>query len=174
MIIEEDKNGKNIEIDAKHGLFGASWFIGALTTVGTKAQIVEKLVIQKEYFDKGFVSFQFFKNGSWVQVIVDTLLPYEKEQNNRVCLYSSCSNPQEFWVQLLEKAYVKLHRNYQKICQGTILESLVDLTGGVAENIHLHAKEEEEKIEANTLWANLHSFYQQKFLLGAINPVEGK
>ena len=78
MIVDEEKNVKNIEIDAKHGLFGASWFIGALTIAGTKTSIIEKLVIEKDYFDKGFVSFQFFKNGSWVQVIVDTLLPYEK------------------------------------------------------------------------------------------------
>lgn len=55
---------------------------------------MEKLIIEKEYFDRGFVSFQFFKNGKWIQVIVDTLLPYEKEQNNRTCIFSSCNNPQ--------------------------------------------------------------------------------
>jgi hypothetical protein len=79
------------------------------------------------------VTFQFFKNGKWVQVIVDTVLPYEKEQNNRNCVYSSCNNPQEFWVSLMEKAYVKLHGNYEKTCKGDILECLVDLTGGISE-----------------------------------------
>ena len=78
MTAEEEKQGKFIEIDAKHGLFGASWFIGALTIAGTRPHIIEKLIIEKDYFDKGFVSFQFFKNGSWTQVVVDTLLPYEK------------------------------------------------------------------------------------------------
>jgi hypothetical protein len=94
MVLEEDKQGKTIEIDAKHGLFGASWFIGALTIAGTKPAIIEKLIIEKDYFDKGFVAFQFFKNGAWTQVVVDTLLPYEKEHNSRVCLYSTCANPQ--------------------------------------------------------------------------------
>jgi hypothetical protein len=47
-----------------------------LSIVGIKTPLLEKLIIEKEYFDKGFVSFQFFKNGKWVQVIVDTLLPY--------------------------------------------------------------------------------------------------
>jgi len=61
---------------------------------GARAGTIEKLIIEKEYFDRGFVSFQFFKNGKWIQVIVDTLLPYEKEQNSRVCCYSSCSNLQ--------------------------------------------------------------------------------
>lgn len=44
-IMSEDKNGKNIDIDAKHGLFGASWFLGALTIAGTRAQIIERLVV---------------------------------------------------------------------------------------------------------------------------------
>jgi len=78
IMVEEDKGGKNIDIDAKHGLFAASHFISAVTIVGNKSVLLEKLIIEKEYFDKGFVSFQFFKNGKWTQVIVDTLLPYEK------------------------------------------------------------------------------------------------
>ena len=75
MIAEE---GKSIDIDAKHGNFAISWFIGALTIVGTKPALIEKLIVEKDYFDKGFVTFQFFKNGEWRQVVVDTLLPYEK------------------------------------------------------------------------------------------------
>jgi hypothetical protein len=59
------------------------------------------LIVEKEYFDKGFVSFQFFKNGAWTQVIVDTLLPYEKETNSRTSVYCSCANPQEFWISLM-------------------------------------------------------------------------
>lgn len=67
-----------MDIDTKHGAFAKSWFISALTIVGTKPHYIEKLIVEKQYFDKGFVSFQFFKNGRWVQVIVDTILPYEK------------------------------------------------------------------------------------------------
>lgn len=58
------------------------------------------------------MTFQFFKNGKWVQVTVDTLLPYEKEANSRVSVYSCCANASEFWVQLMEKAYSKLHGCY--------------------------------------------------------------
>ena len=170
ILLEEDKNGKNIDIDAKHGLFAAGHFISALTIVGNRPQLLEKLIIEKEYFEKGFVSFQFFKDGKWSQVIVDTLLPYEKEQNNRVCLYSSCSNPQEFWIQLMEKAYSKLHRNYERITTLSALDSLVDLTGGLSEYVELQSKH--EKKESNALWATLYTYLQQKFLLSAINPVD--
>lgn len=33
----------------------------------------------------------------------------------------------------MEKAYCKLHGNYETICEGHIGEGLVDLTGGIAE-----------------------------------------
>ena len=78
MIIEDEKGARNIDVDSKHGMFAASEFISALSVVGTRSNFIEKLIVEKEYFDKGFVSFQFFKNGKWCQVIVDTLLPYEK------------------------------------------------------------------------------------------------
>ena len=37
----------------------------------------------------------------------------------------------------MEKAYSKLHANYENICDGSILEGLVDLTGGVSEGWNL-------------------------------------
>ena len=40
MIIDEDKQGRVIDIDAKHGVFAASSFIGALTIAGTKTHII--------------------------------------------------------------------------------------------------------------------------------------
>ncbi len=76
MVVDQDKNGKAIDVDIKHGVFAKSWFVSALSIVGSKVQGLQKLIVQKQYFDRGFVSFQFFKNGKWVQVIVDTLLPY--------------------------------------------------------------------------------------------------
>ena len=58
MIVDEDKQGKTIEIDAKHGLFGASWFIGALTIAGTKSHLIEKLI--NMIFVATNISFPFF------------------------------------------------------------------------------------------------------------------
>lgn len=39
---------------------------------------IEKLIFDYDHFeDYGFVTFQFFKNGDWKQVTVDTLLPFD-------------------------------------------------------------------------------------------------
>lgn len=41
------KGNKNIELDAKHGLFAASNFISALSIVGTRTSLLEKLIVEK-------------------------------------------------------------------------------------------------------------------------------
>lgn len=61
------------------GAFGDSWFIGGLVVVGGCEELVKQLVVDSEGFDQGFVTFQFFINGEWVQVTVDTFLPYDNE-----------------------------------------------------------------------------------------------
>jgi len=50
MIIEEDKNGKNIDLDIKHGIFARNWFISALSIVSSKTHYLEKLIVEKQYF----------------------------------------------------------------------------------------------------------------------------
>ena len=62
-------------------------------------------------------------------------------------MYGHCADPNEFWVPLMEKAYAKLHGNYQILNGGDMSESLVDFTGGVSEKYNLSAPETAEKIE---------------------------
>jgi len=54
--------------------------------VTTKTQILERIIWNIEHFDKGFVTFQFFKNGKWQPVIIDTLLPYDASSKQLVYL----------------------------------------------------------------------------------------
>ena len=80
--------------------------------------------------DDGFAVFRFFKNGRWVTVFIDTLLPYDNASKHLV--YGSCTDPTEFWVALMEKAYAKLHGCYEALNGGTMDTAMVDLTGGVS------------------------------------------
>lgn len=74
----------------------------------------------------------------------------------------------------MEKAYSKMHGCYENICDGTILEGLVDLTGGVSEGWHLQDPETSKLIENNQLWQMMMNYFNQKFYLGCINFTEGK
>ena len=109
--------------EIKQGAFGESWFTGALVIISSKERtgkededaendFIQKLFISTEHFeDYGFVAFQFFKNGSWKTVVVDTLLPYDPD--SKMICFGQCGNPTEFWVPLMEKAYAKLHGCYE-------------------------------------------------------------
>lgn len=50
MIIDEDKNGKSVDIDIKHGIFAKNWFIGALSIISSRFPALEKLIVEKQYF----------------------------------------------------------------------------------------------------------------------------
>ena len=86
----------------------------------------------KEY--KGFIKVRLWRYGKWETVIIDDRLPQKK--NNYV--YARCSDPNEFWVALIEKAFAKLHGCYEAIEGGMPIESMVDLTGGLAERYELN------------------------------------
>ena len=47
----------------------------------------------------------------------------------------------------MEKAYSKLHGCYENICDGSIIEGLVDLSGGVSEGWKLNDIETSKMIE---------------------------
>jgi hypothetical protein len=91
-----DKN----KTEMKPGAIGHTWFMGAIAIITSKGDIIEKLFVDSSHFDLGFVSFQFFKNGEWKQVMVDTALPFDVEQNILVYFPSPPPNPTQL-LQLL-------------------------------------------------------------------------
>lgn len=60
---------------------------------------------------------------------VDTLLPCNE---NAEPLFAHCKDPNEQWVQFLEKAYAKLYRSYEALDGGNVTAALVDLSGGAS------------------------------------------
>ena len=72
----------------------------------------------------------------------------------------------------MEKAYAKLHGNYEMLNGGQMTESLVDLTGGVSQKFHLRAPEIAESIEGGQFWKDLKKFHSLGFLLGCANTVK--
>lgn len=51
----------------------------------------------------GMFHFHFWRFGSWVDVIIDDELP----TNGRRPAFGHCSENNEFWLPLMEKAYAK-------------------------------------------------------------------
>jgi calpain, invertebrate len=124
--------------DVKQGVLGDCWLLGAFLILSTHGDLLQNLIVY-DGLEYGFAVFQFFKNGRWQYVIVDTRIPYNPQ--SKTALYGHCADPNEFWVPLIEKAYAKLHGSYEAINGGSMTESLVDLTGGSSEKFNLRAPE---------------------------------
>ena len=87
------------------------------------------LIIDTDNMEKGYVSFNFFKNGSWQYVIVDTLIPFSHQKKSP--LYTFNKNPRLFFIALFEKAYAKLNGGYDKIGSIPVEDIVVDFTNGI-------------------------------------------
>ncbi|PFH34913.1 hypothetical protein BESB_069460 [Besnoitia besnoiti] len=69
-------------------------------------------------------------------------------------LYSSCEHPDELWLPITEKAYAKFLGSYEALCERSITDILVDLTGGAGEEIRF---KDMQKEGPEALWLLLSS-----------------
>ncbi|KAJ3822490.1 hypothetical protein F5880DRAFT_668451 [Lentinula raphanica] len=142
--------------DIVQGAIGDCWFVSALATMATAEGLVEKFCVAKDE-EVGVYGFIFFRDGSWVTVIIDdflytsipkyeelsyaekTLYHDDKEVYNATArkggkglYFARSGTPGETWVPLIEKAYAKLHGSYAALSGGEACEAIEDLTGGVS------------------------------------------
>ena len=150
--------------DVKQGAIGNCWLMGSFLLLGTKPQLLRNLIVEADGINEGFAVFQFFKNGKWQYVIIDTLLPFDPQQKQP--LYGHCTDQQEFWVSLMEKAYAKLHGCYEALHGGHLPEGMVDLTGGVSVRYDLTQPEMKAAMDSGQLWKDMKKFNQQGYLIG--------
>ncbi|XP_054709052.1 calpain-B-like [Uloborus diversus] len=119
--------------DIVQGILADCWFLSSCAAVAQRPDLMEKVIPPNQPLSgenyKGIVTFRFWRFGNWITVYVDDLLPTKK----RKLIFSRSSEPREFWVSLLEKAYAKLHGSYEALEGGQSMDALVDLTGGLAE-----------------------------------------
>ncbi|KAH7960435.1 hypothetical protein HPB49_019550 [Dermacentor silvarum] len=123
--------------DIVQGALGDCWFLSSCAAVAQRPDLMHRVVPQEQQLYgsdyKGAVRFNLWRFGRWVVVYVDDLLPTSEDR----LIYSRCSDPREFWVALLEKAYAKLHGSYEALEGGQAMDAMVDLTSGLAERYDL-------------------------------------
>nr|XP_015914890.1 calpain-A [Parasteatoda tepidariorum] len=119
--------------DIVQGILADCWFLSSCAAVAQRPDLMEKVIPSNQPLSghgyKGIITFRFWRFGHWITVYVDDLLPTK----NKKLIFSRSSEPREFWVSLLEKAYAKLHGSYEALEGGQSMDALVDLTGGLAE-----------------------------------------
>jgi len=145
--------------DVVQGELGNCWFVAAASVLAGVPALWEKVVpdVSEQEWDpdnpdlySGVFKFHFWRFGSWLEVLVDDLIP----TRDGAPLFTYSRDENEWWGALLEKAYAKLHGSYEALDGGNLSDALVDFTGGVSELISLRSEggnlayqEEEKKAE---------------------------
>ncbi|KAG0355190.1 hypothetical protein BC939DRAFT_406140 [Gamsiella multidivaricata] len=119
--------------DIKQGSVGDCWFVASLAVLSNIPGLLQQLCVKKNE-QVGVYGFIFFKDGDWVSTVVDDQLFYKIEPQSfrRQLYFSSCNEERESWLPLIEKAYAKIHGDYETLTGGYTAEGIEDLTGGVA------------------------------------------
>ncbi|CAG9329641.1 unnamed protein product [Blepharisma stoltei] len=150
--------------DVMQGSLGDCWFIGALSVLATKDELLRGSItnlssakqitgenalgisngvyppIFHNFSKKGLYVIKFFKDCRWRWVIIDDRLPVFSEIGEVKFIFGHCKDNNELWVSLIEKAYAKLHGCYEALNGGLIDDGLVDLTGHVAEKLKIKGR----------------------------------
>ncbi|KIW73097.1 hypothetical protein PV04_01241 [Phialophora macrospora] len=138
----------------------------------------------------GVYGFVFFRDGEWQHTIVDDKLytrapDYDEAQDERVVwddinrvdsaeeyrkahltgsralYFAQCSDENETWLPLLEKAYAKAHGDFASIDGGFTGEAIEDLTGGVTTEIY-----STDILDRDAFWRDELMQVGQEFLFG--------
>lgn len=168
----------NIEHEFKisRGILNDKFFIGALLMLfQKKEEFFTNLVIDYEHakdnIKAGFCGFNFFINGEWKNVTVDTRLP--AHQRGEFSLSKSLNSKAPFWVSLFEKAYAKIFGSYSVLNSPLLKDFLVDFTGGWSKMIKIPKDNLEDK-HKKFYFDEITRCVAQGYLIGSMKYEESK
>ncbi|RKK11185.1 hypothetical protein BFJ66_g18332, partial [Fusarium oxysporum f. sp. cepae] len=116
----------------------------------------------------GVYGFVFHRDGAWISTVVDDNIYLkepdfdketydatgskarhhrkQKQSNSEALFFAKCIDPNETWLPLLEKAFAKVHGDYQALDGGWAGIAMEDLTGGVATLIATNSILDKERL----------------------------
>jgi calpain len=123
--------------DVIQGILGDCWLLSTCAALAKKEDLLHRVLAPDQpLYGPGYtgqLKVRLWQFGEWQEVIIDDFLPVL----NGKYVYSHCDDPSEFWVAFIEKAFAKLYGSYEALEGGMPIESMVDLTGGLAERYQL-------------------------------------
>lgn len=103
-----------------------SFYSVAVCLTLANQSLLERLFFnQNAVSPQGIYRLRLCKNGEWQSVTVDDLLPCEPLAKPKF----ASSSAHEIWINLLQKAYAKLHKQYLNLHELEVSNVFNDLTG---------------------------------------------
>jgi hypothetical protein len=69
--------------DIKQGSLGDCWLLSAMSVIATRPDLMDHVLITKEYMPAGTYACRFHKEGKWRTVVVDDLFPVKRNVYKR-------------------------------------------------------------------------------------------
>lgn len=173
--------------DVVQGANGDCWLIAAVATICSNPSLIQKVCVERDE-ECGVYGFVFYRDGEWIWTVVDDNLflsnpdfdergdtydptgvketRYKKshQTGSEALYFASCAHENETWLPLLEKAYAKIHGDYDAISGGVSGEAVEDLTGGVTSKILT-----DRVLSKERLWKEL-TQVNKEFLFSVSSP----
>ncbi|PGH14291.1 hypothetical protein AJ79_03113 [Helicocarpus griseus UAMH5409] len=183
--------------DVRQGNDGDCWLMAALCTLGNMKGLIDRVCVARNE-QVGVYGFVFYRDGEWRHTIIDdklylrtpdyddaalhreiwddmghsdTELKYRKtwQTGSRALYFAQCSDDNETWLPLLEKAYAKAHGDYSSIEGGFVGEAIEDLTGGVTSEIMSR-----DILDKDRFWKEDLLNVNKKFVFGCTTGLYGR
>jgi calpain-15 len=120
----DDKGRKVTPSDIKQGGVGNCYFLSALSVMAENQNRILEMFITDKANDECVWSIRMYKNGVCYEINMDNFIPCK---NGRPCF--ATANGNELWVIILEKAWAKIHKSYERTSGGFPHLAMRDMTG---------------------------------------------
>ena len=150
-----EANGMAISpADVVEGALDDCYLVGALTLLAQHPSMVKALFhAEKSSAPDGRHCVRVWQQGTRTEVVVDDLIPCDPSSSQPI--FARCRRPSGFWVQIVEKAFAKLHGSYGSLSGGSTAEALHDLTGRPVFDYNLEQPDVRADIREGQLWSEV-------------------
>ena len=149
-------------IDIEQGSVGDNYFLTILAALSERPHFISKLFHQSKYTHEGIFAIKAYVKGRIEDVTIDDLFPTYKNDP----AFARPSKDGGWWLPLLEKAYSKVHSNYESISSGTQEEAARFLTGAPSRDFSTNEQTIDE------LWSTLSLNLKNDFVMTAACNVD--
>ena len=144
----------------RQGFLNNTYLLSAISILAEHPFLITRLFTTPSISHTGVYGVWLHINGAWTEVVVDDLLPVFINDKGLTEFAFSHTPNNEFWLQILEKAYAKAYGSYYTISGGTLALALNDLTGAPCETIRLNQGEDLQE-----LWRSLEAFERRACIM---------